>query len=49
MGLIGEAGVLSEPGVTSDKMKRRSWSFVRTRYDFGQNEEEKLEFCPNLV
>ena len=33
----GEARVLSEPGETSDKIKRRSRSFVRTWYDFGQN------------
>ena len=32
---------MSEPGMTSDKIKRRSRSFVRTRYDFRQNQEGK--------
>ncbi|WP_285290322.1 hypothetical protein [Bacillus sp. ISL-39] len=40
---------MSEPGMTSDKMKRRSRENVRTWYDFRQNEEEKPRKCPNLM
>lgn len=45
----GKAEVLSEPDMTSDKTKRRSREFVRTRHDFGQYEGEKPRICPNSV
>ena len=38
---------MSEPGVTSDKNSGKRRGFVRTRYDFGQNHQEKPMFCPN--
>ncbi len=40
---------MSEPVVTSDKVKRRSRDIVRTWCGFRQSEEEKLRICPNLV
>ena len=40
---------MSEPGITSDKMKRGSRNFVRTWYHFRQNQERNPKYCPNLV
>ncbi|MBT2694260.1 hypothetical protein J7E32_14850 [Bacillus sp. ISL-55] len=45
----GQAGVLSESGVTSDKTTRTGRDFVRSWCDFGQNGEEKLRFCLKMV
>ena len=43
------AAVLSEHGITSDKISRECCRFVRTWYHFRQNHERVLPFCPNLV
>ena len=45
----GRASFLSEPGITSDKISRTCFIFVRTRYHFRQNLPGVLHFCPNPV
>jgi hypothetical protein len=40
--------ILSEPGVTSDKMNTHQRNFVRTRGHFGLNGVASASFCPNL-
>ncbi|GAE47789.1 hypothetical protein JCM21738_4807 [Mesobacillus boroniphilus JCM 21738] len=48
-GLEEEREKLSEPGAPLDRFKGKARKVVRTWCHFGQNEEEELEICLNLL